>query len=188
MPCSKLSLLREVELKGVAQNPDAVLKALRSDGAEVLFEGRLLDRRYDTFDRSLAIRDCVLRLRIYENTKGVTAEFDSKGPTGYENSYKVRNELTTDVTNAVALARMLDDFGYVGTREIDRRIVQFRWRGAVVLLRASKLCEHRTTAAFDLKFMVGGSEHKVVLDESGCRVYSSEVDWGLKFLSVKLGT
>ena len=38
---------------------------------------------------------------------------------------------------------------------------------------------------FELKLMVGGSEHKVVLDESGCRVYCVHMDWGLNFLSVR---
>ena len=33
--------------------------------------------------------------------------------------------------------------------------------------------------------MVGWGEHKVVLDESGFRVYCGSVDWGLNFLSVK---
>jgi len=64
-----------------------------------------------------------------------------------------------------------------------------RWRGAVsgvvcqiwivgvghfppvtrIRLRASNLCEHQTKAVFDLKLMVGGSEHKVVLDQGGFR-------------------
>ena len=44
------------------------------------------------------------------------------------------------------------------------------------LLRVSNLCEHQTKAVFGLKLMVGGGEHKVVLDKSGFRVYSDEVD------------
>ena len=52
------------------------------------------------------------------------------------------------------------------------------------LLRVSNLCEHRTKAVYYLKLMVGGSEHKVVLDESGFRAYCIDVDWGLNFLSV----
>ena len=52
------------------------------------------------------------------------------------------------------------------------------------LVRVSNLCEHQTKAAFDLKLMVGGGEHKVVLDESGLRVYCVDVSWGLNFLSV----
>ncbi len=31
----------------------------------------------------------------------------------------------------------------------------------------------------DLKLMVGGCEHKVVLDESGFMAYYAGVDWGL---------
>jgi len=53
------------------------------------------------------------------------------------------------------------------------------------LLRVSNLCEHQTKAVFGLKLMVGGGEHKVVLDESGLRMYCAGVDRGLNFLSVK---
>ena len=123
---------REVELKGIAADPGAVVAALRADSAELMFEGWLYDLRYDTADRALALRDCVLRLRVYENADGVTAGLDWKGPTGYEDGYKVRQELTTGVTEPAALKQMLEDLGYVVTREIDRRIVQFRCRGAVV--------------------------------------------------------
>lgn len=131
-PCSRPSVSREVELKGIAADPGAVVAALRADSADLMFEGRLYDLRYDTADRALALRDCVLRLRVYENADGVTAGLDWKGPTGYEDGYKVRQELTTGVTEPAALKQMLEDLGYVVTREIDRRIVQFRCRGAVV--------------------------------------------------------
>lgn len=132
LPCSRPSVSREVELKGIAADPGAVVAALRADSAELMFEGWLYDLRYDTADRALALRDCVLRLRVYENADGVTAGLDWKGPTGYEDGYKVRQELTTGVTEPAALKQMLEDLGYVVTREIDRRIVQFRCRGAVV--------------------------------------------------------
>ena len=52
------------------------------------------------------------------------------------------------------------------------------------LVRESNFCEHHTKAGFDLKFMVGGGEHKVVLDESGFRAYCVRGGWGLNFLSV----
>ena len=63
---------------------------------------------------------------------------------------------------------------------------QFRTVGSVqfFLLLVSKLCEDQTKAVFDLKLMVGGGEHKGVLDEGGFWVYSADVDWGLNFLSV----
>ena len=53
------------------------------------------------------------------------------------------------------------------------------------LSRASQLCEHRTKAVFDPKLMVGGGEHKVVLDKRGFSAYCVVVDWGLNFLSVQ---
>jgi len=49
------------------------------------------------------------------------------------------------------------------------------------LFRVSNLREHHTKAVFDLNLMVGGGEHKVVLDESGFRAYCVDVDWGLNF-------
>ena len=52
------------------------------------------------------------------------------------------------------------------------------------LSRASQLCEHQISAVFDQKLMVGWGEHKGVLDESGFKAYSVDVDWGLNFLSV----
>ncbi len=33
--------------------------------------------------------------------------------------------------------------------------------------------------------MVGGGEHKVILDESGFSAYRVDMDWGLNFLSIK---
>lgn len=124
--------MREVELKSAVDTPDAVIGLLRAAGAELTFEGRLEDRRYDTPDRSLALRDHVLRLRIYRDVHGARAMLDYKGPTEYEAGYKVREELTSDARDAEALARILGRLGYVVTREIDRQITQFQFRGAIV--------------------------------------------------------
>ena len=52
------------------------------------------------------------------------------------------------------------------------------------LLRISKLAKSRTKVVIDLKLMVGGSEHKVMPDESGFMAYCAGVDWGVNFLSV----
>ena len=50
-------------------------------------------------------------------------------------------------------------------------------RRRVLLLRASTLCEHQTKAVFGLELMVGGSEHKMVIDKGGFRVYYLGVNW-----------
>jgi len=123
--------VREVELKGILPHPDAAIAALEAAGATLLFRGRLEDRRYDTPERSLALRDLVLRLRIYRTADRVEGHLDWKGPTQYVDGYKVREEETTTLGDPAALAVMLEQLGYVVTREIDREIVQYRVAGEV---------------------------------------------------------
>lgn len=126
--------MREVELKGVLEREEDVAvarAALEAAGARKTYEGRLEDRRYDTPDRALALRDDVLRLRVYRSTT-VQASLDHKGPTGYADGYKVREEHTVQVGDPEAMAKMLESLGYVVTREIDREIAQFEFAGATV--------------------------------------------------------
>ena len=126
--------MREVELKGLLTS-DAELAAARARleaaGAELMYEGRLEDKRYDTTDRALALQDHVLRLRVYRSDTVVTS-LDFKGPTTYADGFKVREEHTVGADDPVALARILEAMGYVITREIDREIAQYRHAGAVI--------------------------------------------------------
>lgn len=123
--------MREVELKGTVDDPDAAQRALEAAGARLVYSGRLEDRRYDTPDRQLALRDHVLRLRVYRD--GTTrALLDFKGPTTYVDGYKVREEYSVQAGDAADLARILERLGYVVTREIDRRITQLTLSGATV--------------------------------------------------------
>jgi adenylate cyclase class IV len=124
--------MREVELKSVVETPDAVVATLLAAGAEPAFAGRLSDRRYDTPDQTLAARDQLLRVRTYANEGGARAFLELKGATGYSGQYKVREELGTGVADVDALTGMLGRLGYVVTREIDRGISQFVYRGATV--------------------------------------------------------
>ena len=124
--------MREVELKSVAPEPDAVIAALLAAGATATFTGRLTDRRYDTGAGSLLARDHVLRLRVYTGAGATRACLDWKGPTTYADGYKVRDEVSTDVLDAAALAQLLEGLGYVVIAEIDRDIAQFACRGAAV--------------------------------------------------------
>jgi adenylate cyclase class IV len=126
--------MREVELKGLLTS-DAELAAARARleaaGAELMYEGRLEDKRYDTTDRALALQDHVLRLRVYRS-ETVVASLDFKSPTTYVDGFKVREERTVGADDPVALAGILEAMGYVITREIDREIVQYRHAGAVI--------------------------------------------------------
>lgn len=126
--------MREVELKGFATSDgeaEAARRRLVAAGASLVYEGRLEDRRYDTPDKALALRDHVLRLRVYRGAH-VTTSLDFKGPTGYADGFKVRDEFTVGADDPVALARILEAVGYVITREIDREIEQYTLAGATV--------------------------------------------------------
>ena len=130
--------MREVELKSVVPDPATLIAVLEAAGAELQFAGTLTDRRYDTAERALASRDHVLRLREYRDSTSGRATLDWKGTTGYDDGYKVREELSTDAADAVTLATMLERLGYEVTREIDRKIHQFLFRGATAPITCNR--------------------------------------------------
>jgi predicted adenylyl cyclase CyaB len=128
-----VSSLREVEVKSVVDDEHLVRARLEAAGARLVFAGQLEDRRYDGPRRGLTKRDEVLRLRAYRGPGAkLRAELDWKGPTVYEQGYKVREELATGASDADALAGILARIGFVVTREIDREIVQFELDGATL--------------------------------------------------------
>lgn len=122
----------EVELKAVVDDLDLRRKRIEAAGGELIFDGRLSDRRYDTPERELAQRDEVLRVRQYESPDSVQTHVDWKGPTDAEGAYKVREEISTVVQDFRGLSSILEKLGYGVTREIDRQIVQYRLAGATV--------------------------------------------------------
>jgi len=124
--------MREVELKSVVDDVDACRSRLERAGARLVYAGRLEDRRYDSAERRLASSDHVLRTRVYRAPGGVKAELGWKGPTNYEDGYKVREELGTSVADPDSLAAILGHIGLVVTRAIDREIVQYELDGTVV--------------------------------------------------------
>ena len=122
----------EVELKAVVDDLDLRRERMKAADAELTFEGRLVDRRYDLPSRELAQRDEVLRVRSYETPESVRTHVDWKGPTDFAGAYKVREEISTVVDDFEGLAAILDKLGYVVTREIDRKVVQYRLGAATV--------------------------------------------------------
>jgi adenylate cyclase class IV len=122
----------EVELKSVVDDIPQRRVLLERAGGTLAWAGRLVDRRYDTPEHSLAQRDHVLRLRVYESEGQARAELDWKGPTGHSDGYKIREELDVHVTEHAVLAEMLARLGYVVTMEIEREIAQYELGGATV--------------------------------------------------------
>src|SRR5215213_10134644 len=100
--------MREMELKSVVDDVDQCRKLVEQAGARLEFDGRLVDRRYGDPNGRLVLIDHVLRLRIYETSRGREGHLDWKGPTQYENGYKVREELSTTVGDPVSLAEILE--------------------------------------------------------------------------------
>jgi predicted adenylyl cyclase CyaB len=124
--------MREVELKAVVDSMEARIANVERAGGRMVFRGRLEDCRYDTVERQLRVRDDVLRLRVYRDDHGARAELGWKGPTRYEDGYKVRDEVGARSPDADALRHILERLGFVLTREIDRDITQFELYGATV--------------------------------------------------------
>ena len=122
----------EVELKAVVDDLDLRRERMEAADAELTFEGRLVDRRYDLPSRELAQRDEVLRVRSYETPDSVRTHVDWKGPTDTAGAYKVREEISTVVDDFEGLAGILAKLGYVVTREIDRKVIQYRLGAATV--------------------------------------------------------
>jgi predicted adenylyl cyclase CyaB len=116
---------REVELKSVVDDIDACRRRLETAGARVTFEGTLLDLRYDSADRTLSDSDQVLRVRSSSGAGGAEAALEWKGPTRYENGYKVRDELSSTAMDATAVTAILERLGYSVVGEIERDVVQY---------------------------------------------------------------
>jgi adenylate cyclase class IV len=122
-------MIDETELKAVVPDPEACRARLQSAGARLVFEGRLVDRRWDLPHRPLAARDEVVRVRtsIAAGHLGgaVRHVVDWKGPTRVENGYKRRLERSTGVEDAAVLETILAAAGFVVTREVEREVAQY---------------------------------------------------------------
>ena len=122
----------EVELKAVVANLAVARKQVENAGARLVYEGRLVDRRYDIESRELADRDEVLRVRRYESGGSAKSYLDWKGRTETQGPYKIREEVSTLVDDFAAIEHILDKVGFIVTMEIDRDIVQYQLGGATI--------------------------------------------------------
>jgi adenylate cyclase class 2 len=122
-------MIDETELKAVVPDPAACRARLEAAGARAVFEGRLIDRRWDLPHRPLAARDEVVRVRTSiaapQLGGAVRHVVDWKGPTRVEGGYKRRLERSTGVDDAAVLETILAAAGFVVVREVEREIVQY---------------------------------------------------------------
>ena len=124
--------MREVELKSVVTDIGGLRKKIEAAGAELTFEGRLVDFRYGDPSGRLLAMDHVLRLRIYEQDGSREGHLDWKGPTQYEDGYKIREEISTSVGDPDTLDRILTNLGYFVIRGIERDVAQYTLNEATI--------------------------------------------------------
>jgi adenylate cyclase class IV len=124
----------EVELKSVVDDLELSRRRVEGAGGLLRFAGRLEDRRYDTAERALWLRDHVLRMRVRRSPHdgSARATMDWKGPTAQKDGYKVREELAVGVDDAEALANVLAKLGYGVIEAIDREVWEYELDGATI--------------------------------------------------------
>ena len=131
-----MTLVRdELELKARVEDPDSLRKALLAAGAELVYRGAMLDRRFDRKGR-LQRRDEVVRLRVYHpaDRSGEWGVLGWKGPVGKRDGYRHREEWESRVDDPRAVLVVLRRLGYKVAVRIDRAIEQYNLEGATLRL------------------------------------------------------
>lgn len=124
--------MREVEVKGVVDDVMIRRQFVELAGGQLMYEGSLEDLRYDNAAGDFVSRDEVLRLRVYGGSASTHSFLDWKGKTTFEDGYKVREELSTQVGSAETFKAILENLGYVVIAEIGRWIAQYEVANATV--------------------------------------------------------
>ena len=124
--------MREVELKALVDDVAKRRKNVEAAGAELSFEGRISDRRYDFPSQDLSSRDEVLRTRTYIGNTSTKSFLDWKGPTESRDVYKVREEISMPVDDVAVLETILQKLGLQVVAEIDREIAQYQLADATI--------------------------------------------------------
>ena len=125
----------EVELKARVENPDAVRKAILAAGAELMYRGAMMDRRFDRRGR-LEGRDEVVRLRVYHpaDKSPEWGVLGWKGPVQRRGEYRLREEWESRVDDPKAVLVILRHMGYKISLRVDRAVEQYRLGEATLRL------------------------------------------------------
>jgi len=125
----------ELELKTRVDDPDTVRKAILAAGAELVYRGAMVDRRFDRRGR-LERRDEVVRLRVYHpaDKSPEWGVLGWKGPVQRRGEYRLREEWESRVDDPKAVLVILRHMGYKISVRIDRAIEQYRLGDATLRL------------------------------------------------------
>ncbi len=123
-----MTLVREeLELKARVEDPDGLRRALLAAGAELVYRGAMMDRRFDRRGR-LERRDEVVRLRVYHPHDRSTewGVLGWKGPVRRRGDYRAREEWESHVDDPKAALVILRRMGYKICVRVDRAVEQYR--------------------------------------------------------------
>ena len=125
----------ELELKARVEDPDTVRKAILAAGAELVYRGAMMDRRFDRRGR-LERRDQVVRLRVYHpaDKSPEWGVLGWKGPVQRRGEYRLREEWESRVDDPKAVLVILRHMGYKVSVRVDRAIEQYRLGDATLRL------------------------------------------------------
>lgn len=125
----------ELELKARVDDPEALREALIAAGAELVYRGAMLDRRFDRKER-LRNRDEVVRLRVYHpaDRSPEWGVLGWKGPVGKRDGYRHREEWESRVDDPRAVLVVLRHLRYKIVLRIDRAVEQYRLGDATLRL------------------------------------------------------
>ena len=123
-----MSAYTERELKARVEGPvDELTRRLAAAGWVLSLEGEMSDWILDTPDGRLFEADEILRIRRITSASGDTRTILTwKGPTRYENGFKVRDEIEVGAGEPDASLGLLSKLGFsTVVMAIDRRITVF---------------------------------------------------------------
>lgn len=117
----------ELELKARVEDPDGLRRALLAAGAELVYRGAMMDRRFDRRGR-LERRDEVVRLRVYhpDDRSPEWGVLGWKGPVSRRGNYRAREEWESRVDDPKAVLVILRHMGYKICVRVDRAVEQYR--------------------------------------------------------------
>ncbi len=123
----------EIEVKAKIDNVEEIKEKILVSGGILISKNLIKDFSLDFEDGRLQKRDCVLRVRVFENGEGILT---FKGPRKADGQYKIREELEVRVDDGINVVKIFERLGFRVTFRIDRirEIYEFRDEKVRVML------------------------------------------------------
>lgn len=107
----------EIEVKAKIDNIEKTRERILASGGIPISRNLIKDFSLDFKDTRLRKRDCVLRIRVFENGEGIIT---FKGPRKTSEQYKIREEIEVHVNDGMNAVKIFERVGFRVTFRIDR--------------------------------------------------------------------